>query len=222
MTNKSENHQRGSQQPLESSIETSEANSGDDLSDLQDPKDEYLADIYKVHVEEYRYNVSLTWDRTRYLLALNSTLTVGAMTLFRFSNQWFEYFFVASIFLLTILTSLLSVRVATRGKEYFRNARTVLRLAEIKLGMHSDKSSLFGLGIASTGIERNHPSLLKNDHLPTENKKFSVTETLKLIFYVIMTINFIGISIAGYKCASLIGDNNNEMPHKVLSDAPLR
>lgn len=175
-------------EPCTSNLEVANSDKADELEQKK-----LLLEIYKIHVDEYRYNVSLTWDRTRYLLTLNSTLTVAALTLFRFAEQPVEYLFLGTIFFVTILTSWYSVQVAILGKQYFRNSKRVLRTVEERLGLHEKDDVLSELGIASTD-EHSQP----NDVSDLEEKKrpMTITRRLRVIFYVLIVINFLGLVIS--------------------------
>lgn len=51
---------------------------GPRLEDEQGPSREELTDLYKIAVEEYRFQVTLNWDRAKYLLGFNTAvITVG-------------------------------------------------------------------------------------------------------------------------------------------------
>lgn len=157
-----------------------------------------LLDIYKIHVDEYRYNVSLTWERTKFLLTLNSTLTVAGLTLFRFADEYLEFLFLATIFLLTILTSWLSIRVAVVGKVYYRNSRYVLKKAEQAIGLHTVNTAINGLGLASTETMADIDHVLNNPHGQKIKGAPSITRLLRVIFIVLMVINSGGMVISIY------------------------
>lgn len=157
-----------------------------------------MIDVYKTHVDEYRYNVSLTWERTKFLLTLNSTLTVAGLTLFRFADESLEYIFLATIFLLTILTSWLSIRVAVVGKIYYRNSRHVLKKAERALGLHDEHSAVGGLGLASTETMADADHILDKPHERKTKDTPSITRLLRTIFVVLMVINFGGLVLSLY------------------------
>lgn len=189
---RSRDRQDTSLQPSEPSTNDLEIANSSKVDELEQKK--LLLDIYKVHVDEYRYNVSLTWDRTRYLLTLNSTLTVAALTLFRFADATIEYLFLGTIFFVTILMSWYSIQVALLGKQYFRNSKRVLHIAEERLGLHTEGETLSGLGIASTD-EHSPPNEEKGTRLPTT--RMTITRRLRVIFYVLIAINFCGLIISG-------------------------
>lgn len=190
--------------PLGPFTETSGNVSTDDGTS-QNGDDGLLLDLYKIHVDEYRYNVSLTWERTKFLLTLNSTLTVAGLTLFRFADEAVEYAFLAAIFILTILTSLLSVRVAIVGKQYYRNARRILKVVEQRLGLYESNRIVSGLGIATTETMANTDHSISHPDERLAEKGPSITRFLRVIFYVLIAVNLIGMAIAVYNSILVAG-----------------
>ena len=215
-TDDSSSRQKASHQLSDSSTENSEI-----VFDNKDFDHADLLNLYKVHVDEYRYNVSLTWDRTKFLLTLNSTLTVAGLTLFRFASESLEYMFFATIFLLTILTSWLSVRVSEVGKAYYRNARQVLKLAERRIGLHNPKTNAGGLGLATTETMSNPDHAIDRPQEKLSEKGPTITRLLRIIFYVLMTINLTGMAISigsGYHEWSLTSFDEVESPGSLEND----
>jgi hypothetical protein len=95
-----------------------------------------LLDLYKIAVEEYRFEVRLNWDRTAYYLTLNSGLIAVAAGLLKVGSAPIVNLVVASMFLIGFLSSLIGIRNIRRGHEYYR--RTVIKktLLEEQLGLN--------------------------------------------------------------------------------------
>jgi hypothetical protein len=94
-----------------------------------------LIDLYKIAIEEYRYQVRLNWDRTAYYLTLNSGLVAIATGLLKLSSAPLVNLFVAAVFLLGLVASLIGIKNLKTGHEYYR--RTVIKetLLEDQLGL---------------------------------------------------------------------------------------
>lgn len=92
-------------------------------------------ELYKVAVEEYRFQAQFNWSRTQYLLALNAAiLTAAAAVASRPGHS------AALIFLLGMVASVLSAVVVRTQHDYYRAARDHLRRVEEELAIpHSQR-----------------------------------------------------------------------------------
>ena len=95
-----------------------------------------LLDLYKIAVEEYRFEVRLNWDRTAYYLTLNSGLITIAAGLLSIGGAPSVNFVVAGVFSIGLLSSFIGIRNVLRGHEYYR--RTVIKktLLEEEIGLN--------------------------------------------------------------------------------------
>jgi hypothetical protein len=98
---------------------------------------EKLLDLYKIALDEYRFEVRLGWDRTTYFLVLNSAILSVATGLLKLNSPPVVYAFIALLFAFGIATSLIGSLSITKAHEYYR--RTVVRktLIEQCLGLNS-------------------------------------------------------------------------------------
>jgi hypothetical protein len=104
-----------------------------------------VVELYKVSIDEYRFNVRLNWDRTQYFLGLNLAIVAAATGLVKSGPpRTLEYLLVAAIFAAGVAASLLGAAAATKGHNYYRAARDVVKSFELQLGLPAN------LGIAST------------------------------------------------------------------------
>lgn len=94
-----------------------------------------LMDLYRIAVEEYRFQVKLNWDRTAYLITLNSGLIAVATGLLKVGNAAILDLFVAGVFLVGAFVSVVSIKNIRTGHRYYR--RTILKktLLEDQLGL---------------------------------------------------------------------------------------
>lgn len=97
-----------------------------------------LIELYKASVEEYRFQVNLNWDRSKFYVLLNSGLITASCGLLRIPGFKFAEFLTAPLFVLGFLTGWLGYKTLRKGIEYRR--RAVVKKAEIenKLGAYSD------------------------------------------------------------------------------------
>lgn len=83
------------------------------------------ADIYRLAVEEYRFQAEFNWSRTRYLLAFNAAiLAAGSALSIRAAA------FAIPVFMLGVIASYLAARVTRVQHTYYRAARDRMREIE--------------------------------------------------------------------------------------------
>lgn len=76
-----------------------------------------LQQLYLAALEDYRFQVNLTWSRTQYLLTLNSGLVSIAVTLMGLAES--DERIVAIVFALGFGTALSSIAALTLGRRYY-------------------------------------------------------------------------------------------------------
>jgi hypothetical protein len=79
-----------------------------------------LFDLYKIALDEYRFEVRLGWDRTTYFLVLNSGILTVATGFLKLNNPPAVYLFFALLFLLGCGTSIVGSISTVRNHEYYR------------------------------------------------------------------------------------------------------
>lgn len=110
-------------------------------------------DLYKMAVEEYRFQVRLNWERTRDYLVLNGALFSVALGLHKAGDR-INNLFVALILLLACGIGILGAQAHRSGHAYYRRAVYKKTLLENILGIahHLEGYAFEGanLSIAST------------------------------------------------------------------------
>lgn len=82
------------------------------------------ADVYKVAVEEYRFQAQYNWSRTQYLLGFNAAILAAAFALVERSRG------AALVFLVGLCAAVLSAAVVRQQHGYYRAARDHMRRVE--------------------------------------------------------------------------------------------
>ncbi len=101
-----------------------------------------LFDLYKIAIEEYRFEVQLNNDRAfRYLVFNAAALSVGT-GLLKSSGVPMSNVFVALLFLAGAMTSWLGIRAVKKGHEYYRRAIYKKTVIETRLGLHRPLDNL--------------------------------------------------------------------------------
>jgi hypothetical protein len=94
-----------------------------------------LIDLYRIAVDEYRFQVRLNWDRTAYLITLNSGLVAVATGLLKIGSAAVIDLFVAGVFLVGMFVSLVSIKNVLTGHRYYRHTILKKTLLEDQLGL---------------------------------------------------------------------------------------
>lgn len=84
---------------------------------------ENAIELYKIAIEEYRFQVGLNWERTQHWFALNAALAGGAIALLRLTTDRAAYALVGGLFLAGVVTCGLALVGASRQHGYYREAR---------------------------------------------------------------------------------------------------
>jgi len=96
---------------------------------------EQLFALYKIALEEYRFEVTLNNDRMfRYLIFNAGALSVGT-GLLKTGGVFASNVFVILLFAAGAMTSLLGIRAIRKGHEYYRRAIYKKTLIETRLGL---------------------------------------------------------------------------------------
>lgn len=95
-----------------------------------------LLELYKIAVEEYRFQTNLNWDRSKFYVLLNSALITASCGLLRLSSSDFVKFLTIPLFILGFLAALLGYQTLIKGVEYRR--RVVFRKAQFENKLMQD------------------------------------------------------------------------------------
>lgn len=129
-----------------------------------------LADMYKVAVEEYRFQVQLNWSRSQYLLAFSVAILaagVGLLNLGGGDAQWMT----AAVFVVGAVAAVMSIAVTVVQHDYYRAAR--------------DRAKRFE-------AELNVPSALRMDTTPTMRRPAAARRLGKVVNLLYVLYAFIG------------------------------
>ena len=83
-------------------------------------------ELYKIAVDEYRFNVQLGWNRQQYYLVFNSALTGLGATLLG-QNGMLKQLFAAFIFVIAIFACFVGRAAITKAHGYYQNPFTKRR-----------------------------------------------------------------------------------------------
>ena len=98
----------------------------------QSDRDE-LYDLYRLAIEEYHFDVRLSWDRSRIFVGLNAVLVTAASAVMRFIDG--PALLLVPIPIIGVVVCALGIRTARNGHSYYRRAIYKKTLIEDRLGL---------------------------------------------------------------------------------------
>ncbi|SPE29141.1 membrane hypothetical protein [Candidatus Sulfopaludibacter sp. SbA6] len=154
-----------------------------------------LFDLYKLAIDEYRFEVRLNWDRSMYYITFNTGVVAAGAGLLKFGDNGIVNLFVAGIFLLGCCSSIMGIFAIRKGHLYYRRSVYKKTLNEDVLGLGTPigqySSADANLAIGTTaGQARRATILLQADQylgngvLPAGSIVFYVASFLGLLALV--------------------------------------
>ncbi len=167
-----------------------------------DPIRQQLFDLYKIAVEEYRFEVRLGWDRANYFLVLNSAILAVATGLLKADNPPFVYVFVSLLFFFGATTSIAGALSIAKAHEYYRKTIVKKTAIEERLGLNNalpEMHESFNLAIGTTRGQNDRMLILNDPEkwMARPQRKNSITFLITVILWMMAVVNGIGIG-AGF------------------------
>jgi hypothetical protein len=157
--------------------------------------------LYKIAIEEYRFEVRLGWDRTTYFLGLNTAILTVSTGLLKLDNPPIVYFFIAVLFLFGGTTSIAGAWSIRKAHEYYRKTIVKKTVIEEHLGLNSPlqdlhSSSNFAVGTTTGQTERMKILQDPQGWIVRPLRKSSVTFFVCIVLWVMAAVNVFGVVVA--------------------------
>ncbi len=164
----------------------------------QDLSTDQLIDLYKIAIDEYRFEVKLNWDRTVFYLTLNSGLIAIATGLLKVEGRSFLNLIVAGVFFIGLCVSWIGIRSVRRGHDYYRRTIVKKTLLEDRLGLTKPSEDYPGgptLAVATTAGQDEHLQILHNTEkwLSRPLRANRITWSIVVILWLFSVANGFGI-----------------------------
>jgi hypothetical protein len=163
---------------------------------------ELLLKVYSTSIDEYRFNVQLGWDRTKFFLLLNSGLVAAGVGLLKVAeDSVLSSSFLIMFFFLSILISIFGLETVNIAKAYYREAVFTKTLVERELGLLDPIPGIddarANLSIAVTRGQRDHVAILSGrkrvaDLRETPISRGSAAFYTQMVFWVMIVIESLG------------------------------
>lgn len=136
------------------------------------PERSELMQLYLATLEDYQFQVNLTWSRTQYCLTLNAALVSVAAGLIKLADEGVNVL-VAGVFAVGVLASVFSVVALDTGRSYYLPVITRMKTLEAALSIEK-------YGIRTTPEQGG------------SGRRISITKSLKGLFVGLAVIDAAG------------------------------
>lgn len=149
-----------------------------------------LLDLYKIAVEEYRFQVRYNWERNKFYILLDSGLISIAAGLLRIPGKQNLELLMIPLFIAGIIISLIGYLTLKKGHEYYR--KTVLKMAQLESQL---KLSNEQQPISTTAGMRDAKSIVSDSNSFVERpfRLGTTTYFLASLFIFLVVANVFGI-----------------------------
>jgi len=158
---------------------------------------ERLFDLYRIALDEYRFEVRLGWDRTTYFLVLNSAILAAATGLLKLDDPPAVYLFITLLFVLGCAISGIGAKAIGKNHEYYR--RTVVRKTVIEnlLGLDDPLPGMtpsHSLAVGTTAGQHDHMQISANpdEWVNRKLRRSAITYWLRAILVAVAAVDLIG------------------------------
>lgn len=166
------------------------------------------AEIYRHAIEEYRFEVQISWERTKFYLGLNMALLAAVATLLRIeSDSWWP---LIGISIVGLLVSGLGISTIRTGHEYYRRTVWKKTLIENALGLNEpvgSQTDQYGTwAIATTATQEDTDAILRDKETWMARKIEPQKITWKLIalMRVFIALHLVVIGFAAWRLCPVI------------------
>jgi len=162
-----------------------------------------LFDLYKIALDEYRFQVKLNWDRTTYHLTLSSGLIAIAAGLLKLESASSLNLAVAAVFFIGLCVSAIGIVTILKGHKYYRNTIVKKTILEDQLGLTRPLDGYEAtqtLAVGTTVGQSEHLQILHNTTtwLGRPHRRTSITWWISAILLLFCLANGAGVAGAIY------------------------
>lgn len=154
---------------------------------------EQLFDLYRIAIDEYRFEVRLNWDRSMYYVTFNTAIVATGTGLLKIGTSGIVSLFVAGIFLIGLVSSFVGVLAIRKGHEYYHRSIFKKTLLEDVLGLNTPiKEDPRHTTTLAVGTTRGQSATLQILHDPD----WATTGLLRrgsIVFYIAFVLALLAI-----------------------------
>lgn len=167
------------------------------------PERDELFTLYRIAIDEYRFEVKLNTDRMMHYVIFNSAIITVASGLLKIETGSWLNLFVALVFAIGVCTSRLAIRSIRKGHEYYHRTIYKKTLIEELLGLttpvRDSPEATLAIGTTPGQAEINEILRDPNAWLTAGTpKKGSITHAAITVLRFLLATNIVGIIAAIY------------------------
>ena len=162
-----------------------------------------LLDLYRVVIDEYRFQARLNWDRTQYFFVLNTAITTTAGTLLATLKAGGAIVAVF-VFLIGMTAAVLGRAAVITGHEYYRRVIYRKTILEDLLGrLHPLPGYPYeeaGLNLATTQGMAKSRQILEDPqkYFATPLRFGTITHSFRAVLWAFLIVDACGVGVALY------------------------
>jgi hypothetical protein len=162
-----------------------------------------LTDLYRIAIDEYRFEVRLGWDRTTYFLILNGGILTAATGLLKLENSPAVDLFIALLFALGCATSIIGAKSITKSHQYYRRTVVQKTVIENLLGLNDSIPGMttpLRLAVGTTTGQHDHVQILSNpdEWVARKLRGSAITYWLRLVLVALAIVDVAGAAISAW------------------------
>lgn len=165
-------------------------------------RQELLLKVYDAAINEYRFNVNLGWDRTKFFLVASAGLIAAGIGLIKVTEgDRLASAFLVCFFILSAMITICGLKTLAVSKSYYREAIFTKTVVEHELGLLEPLPNLqdarANLSIAVTDGQRDIKAILFGGKPAGRMiSPGTVVGNIKTIFWIMIGIECAGAIIA--------------------------
>lgn len=169
---------------------------------MADLPESYLRDLYKLSLEEDRYQVQLNWDKTKFFLLLDASLITAGAALVRVQASPLAAALGALTFFAGALIALVGYVSLGEGKVYHRQAVAKCVLVGEKVGLTEPFNDRPGqtlqLVSGMTMVKAREILSAPDKYVTPKLRKSGVSGWVRVAFIVLSAANVVGFAFSIY------------------------
>lgn len=179
-----------------------------------------LLDLYKIALDEYRFEVTLNWQRTQYYFTVNTAVVAVAASILKVNglDGWLPPLIVGTLFVVGFVTARLARRMIDKGHTYYRRAVYKKTLIEHLLGRFQSVSSDPSANLAIATTE----GMLEAQAILNDPKGYSdrgpSTGSITHMLFGMMSMFMVGNALLALLCFALSASRGASELHGYLSN----
>jgi len=164
--------------------------------------------VYDAAINEYRFNVNLGWDRTKFFLVASAGLIAAGIGLIKVTEgDLLTSVFLVCFFILSTVITIYGLKTLAISKSYYREAIFTKTVVERELGLLEPLPNLQdergNLSIAVTDGQRDIEAILFGGKPGRMISPGTVVWNIKTIFWIMIFIECAGAIVAAVDALSL-------------------